>query len=839
MNRGTTLSVLLCVVLINVRALRSAERLSVPSDGWRTYEVYQPTVTRHAVIDATRHAHKYNHCPTIAWFQDRWFCIWGSHVPQVEHAPGQRMVFSTSRDGRVWTPIERLYSNPVHCESPVLYPEGKGHQWQPNLGVVDGELWALWNQGGSAHDFRGPGGQRSEDIRGLYFSRLRESDGKWINRPLRWSGEVYPVVEGRSFRIAATQNLCRLRSGRVLAPVSLYGGGKHAEDAPDSVTGWWGMEKINSVVYTDDLGETWHLSPGCQTPGLSWVQWEPTVWEQPDGSVMMFARHNTNWGLGHSKPTSGQYLLWSISHDQGETWAPHRYVPMESVCSRMHVAPLDGRGVWAPAKPDDDFTRRRYVMVHNDAPGGLYSWSAARSNLALFFSRGHGFDFVAGNNISGHQPRVCYPQMWRHGDTMGICYTSSESDARSIYAALVSPLPEPDRYYLFPRFNDVRRSPAPVRKGNAWAFDRSLPVSMPEPVDPGPDGFSFGAWVRDRGVGVLLDTRGNGGGLVIMLKSRSLDGKTAPRVRRPEACLQTKPHEFGPNLRLSPQGEWHYVGLTVDARTGQAMFTIDDRSETVRFDVPLPRPLKGVAPHVGAKSLPASALDGLRGDMRFAALYAGVALGPPQHRWLHNQFADELGVSQLDGAEKPASRALMWMDPIDDAFAGDFLVPTETKHGGSEVTTVDGRQVLRLRDHASVGVDLDENQRARGDRVLLRFQFRIEEGDGHTLCTVGDFNQPVRLIARGGHVLLCTNEVEKPCGPVKADGWTPMVVATWGDTVSARVGAGPAVSVDHRPEATWLYLGNGFPKYDDYPGRRLLVDVASVGTCVVPRGAYR
>jgi len=38
--------------------------------------------------------------------------------------------------------------------------------------------------------------------------------------------------------------------------------------------------------------------------------------------------------------------------------------------------------------------------------------------------------------------------------------------------------------------------------------------------------------------------------------------------------------------------------------------------------------------------------------------------------------------------------------------------------------------------------------------------------------------------------------------------------------------------VTHQPEATWLYLGDGFPKYDDWPGTRFLVDVESVRTQV-------
>ncbi len=119
-------------------------------DGWASYEVYQPSITRHDVLDARAHPHQYNHCATIAWFQDRWFCLWGSHTHPAEHAPGQRICFSTSRDGRAWTSLELLFSSASRCENPVRYPDGKGHQWQPNLAVVDGELRAVWNQGGIA-----------------------------------------------------------------------------------------------------------------------------------------------------------------------------------------------------------------------------------------------------------------------------------------------------------------------------------------------------------------------------------------------------------------------------------------------------------------------------------------------------------------------------------------------------------------------------------------------------------------------------------------------------------------------------------------------------------------
>ncbi len=826
-----SLAILLCVLTV---VLITPVFCNEPQS-WRSYEVYLPAITRHAVIDARTHLHKYNHCSTIAWFQDRWFCFWGSHVPVGEHVPGQRMVFSTSRDGRKWTPIQRIFSNAELCENPVLYPEGKGHQWQPNLGVVDGQLWVLWNQGGSVHDAKRSDGTKGEDLRGLYFSRLKHSDGKWVNRRLLWDGDIRPTVDGKQWYINTTQNLYRLRCGRVLAPVTLRMIGPACEEAPENVTGWWGVEKRNAVIYTDDLGETWHLSKGCVTPEARWIQWEPTVWEQPDGSVMMFARNNTNRSLGQGNPMSGQFLLWSISHDRGETWSPHRYVPLESICSRMHVAPLGGRGVWGPAGAHDDFTGRRYVMVHNDAPGGEYSWADARSNLALFFTRGAGFDFAPGNGFSARQPRTCYPQMWRRGDTLAVSYTTSEPDSRSICVALISPLPKPDRYYLFPRMNDVPRPPRPEREATWLAFDGGQHVAAKENVDPGKDGYSFAAWIRDRGTGMILDTRGSRGGFNVMIQSKNLEGVGGERRRFPAVCMQTKPHVFGPSLPLSPQGEWHYVGVTADNRTGEAVFHVDGRKDTVRFEAPVPRPLKGAVPHLGAKSLPNSSVPGWRGDLRFAALYAGPVLDESHHAWLYNQFAEELGRPLIKAEASPTAKPLMWTDPADEAaFERDFVLPENKPRGGSEVITLGGRKVLRIRDHGSVGVDLDENHRQQGDRVLMQFRFRPEQGDGQTLCTVGDFNEPARLALEGKKVLLTSGNQKIECGEVQPDGWTSVSLETSGTVTRARVGEGPFVKVTHRPEATWVFLGEGYPRYNDFPGTRLLIDVTSVQTCVQP-----
>lgn len=809
--------------------------MASPPGAWRTYEVYRPTITRHDVIDARTHGNKYNHCATIAWFDGRWFCMWGSNTRPAEHDPGQRVFFSTSQDGRSWAPAEVLFSNAEHSENPVQYPTDKGHQWQPNLALVDGELWAFWNQGGSAHDFKkGAGG--TADLRGLYFSRLKKAGGKWVNRRLEWGGKIWPEIDGRAYFIASTQNPYRLRTGRVLAPVTLYASEGSASDAPPEAKDWWGREKRNSVIYSDDMGATWRLSPGCITPGFSWIQWEPTVWEQPDGTVLMFARNNTHWGLGHGTPTSGEYLLWSFSRNGGETWSPHQFVPMESICSRMHVVPSDGRGVWAAALPGDDFGGRRYAMVHNDAPGALYEWAKARRNLSLFFTRGGGIDFVAGNALTGDEPEVAYPQAWGHDDTLAICYTQGNSAPRSIRVALVNPLPKHDRYYVFPRGNDLAPGVRPRRLGDAWSFDRHQHIATRRPVEPKDEGISFGAWLQPRTAGALFDTRKDASapGFVIILKGAPANpaaGKNRSVV--PTVTLLGPQEEVVSSLPMSLSGEWQYMGITLDNGKGEVLFCVNGVCETVRLQSPVRRSLKGVNAHIGGKRLVTSRLTGYAGDLRFLALYDGAVLDERQHGALREHFAKGAGDAWNVSAAAREIHPIIWMDSAQrDAFERDFVLPPAAEHGGTEAVTLEGVGALRFRDHGSAGIDLDDNERARGDRVAINFRFLIERGDSQTLCTVGDFNEAARVVARDGQVVLMAKGMDVPCGPISATGWTSISLETWGDRTTARSGAGPAAEVRHRPVATWAYLGEAFPKYGEYPGTRFLVDIGSLRTRV-------
>lgn len=93
-------------------------------------------------------------------------------------------------------------------------------------------------------------------------------------------------------------------------------------------------------------------------------------------------------------------------------------------------------------------------------------------------------------------------------------------------------------------------------------------------------------------------------------------------------------------------------------------------------------------------------------------------------------------------------------------------------------------------------------------------------------------NRPARVIVRDGHVLLVAGGTERPCGKADPNGWTAVNVETRSERTRAGLDGGSFAEVQHRPAATWVYLGEAFPKYGTYPGTSLLIDVDSVGTRV-------
>ena len=742
---------------------------------WRTYAVYNPRIERAVVVDAAAQPLRYNHDSSVAWFGDRWLCLWNANTIPLEGAPGQLNYVSTSRDGRAWSAPQPAFSDPARSANPIPCP--KGTQWQPNLLVVGKRLWCLWSQNSKdAHN-------------GCYFSTLGAPDGLWTNRLLTWEGRADPLIDGKPFRLFPTQNPVRLSTGRVLAPVTLMG--PLSTSAPAGKTGWQWLEKRNSVLYSDDDGATWRVSPGTVLPGLDWRQWEPTVIEQPDGSVLMLARNNAIPSLGDQPATPFQALTWSLSRDGGAMWSPHAYVPLDTVVSRMHLL----------RQPGSD----RTLMLHNDWPAGRFC--ADRRNLALFVNRGGGIAFTAGLGLTDREPEVAYPQMDIHGDALLFSYSQGACGLRNIRAVRVSPLPDPAQLYLYPRSN-LPQAPQCTLTNGVLTLSGGYALTCRAAPCVQPDRFLAEAEINPDDDGVLFDNRSRAGGFVW-----GLSGVCFVHLGEPAK-----------NIRSSlpvPRGRWSRVGVAIDYPKGEVVFSANGQTERASFK-PGRRSLSGTAATLFGPTPVNSSLTAFEGTVRSLTLDGTNRLFDAANP---AAFARDF-LAFPDGARPPdaPSAASETAGPPNGAsWSG---LPAARTASSAAVDTASGRTLLRLTGAASAGVELAANDRG-GAAVEFEFAFRIERGTTGTLCTVGDAIQTARVSVRGADIVLHAGGLTRLCGQAAPGAWQRLVLRTRSDVTAVTLDGNPPAELRHTPQATWLYLGEGFPSYVPPSDLSFCADVSS------------
>lgn len=390
----------------------------------RGYELYRPQV-RHAIIHEGKLAeghYAYNHMPSVEWFDGRFHAVWGAHAEtHLEGKPGQVNVWATSADFLHWDAPRML----AHDGPNGLPADPESVQWQPNLLNYDGkELWCVWTF-------------NSKDPRldGLYLSVLGKGAVGWRHRRIQRRQDV----GGRPCSIFASQNPVLLKSGRVLAPVTLNrrdpkhdAGGGHSTN---SVVLRW-----NACFYTDDGGNTW----GCSNP-ISSVedaagQWEPFFYEQADGKIRAYMRNFTK-GIPHG--TMWRLTAVGAGAEKGSVLHfPNDpiYSFMETANCRPQVFRLDGG---------------RYCLLQQDAFVNHRDYST-RLNVALHFSRGGADDFVAGPPVSRPGVISAYPQGIAHGGNIYAAYTFGPGDRpRGIEGVIVEPAPAQDRYHIWPRSKEL------------------------------------------------------------------------------------------------------------------------------------------------------------------------------------------------------------------------------------------------------------------------------------------------------------------------------------------------------------------------------------------------
>ncbi|MEI8206470.1 MAG: sialidase family protein, partial [Kiritimatiellales bacterium] len=756
--------------------------LTVRADDWSYYAVYQPTIERVFVCDATAQNLRYNHDSSIVWFLDRWFCVWNANTVPKEGAPGQLNYVSTSSDGQTWSTPQPVFSDPGLSSNPIPCPTGT--QWQPNLIVVSNRLWCFWLQWSS-----------SDNYEGCYFSMLDSPDGKWKNQKLTWGGNIHPMIDGKAFDPFPTQNPVRLRTGRVLVPVTLMG----PISAEAAAAGLTAREKRNSVIYTDDNGTTWQVSPGTVLPGLDWRQWEPTVFEQPDGSVMMFARNDLSPSKENGTVKPAETLTWSISKDGGATWSPQAFVPLQTVVSRMHVLQQENSD--------------RYLMIHNDWLAGSKD---ERHNLALFFNRGGGMDFVAGTGLTDTDIRACYAQMAFHGQSLLASY--SEQGSSNLKVVRVTPLPDPNQLYIYPRAN-IPASPRFAVTNDAISLAGGLALKCRTVPNVSPAGLSCAAWIKPINfVNVaLFDNRSSAGGFVWGYSSWLNVYLVDPAI----SITSHLPIKFG---------RTNYFGLTLDYVNGYATFYVNGEHETVTF-TPGTRSMASASATVAGPN-GVSNLSQFEGDLYAFAFYGTNRLSDTEHGSLF----------QTQSVALPQTPPSLLLAPADaPALARDFVLPTNNLPIAPEsVQTVqsDGKTLIRFTGATSAGVELGANERAYGDIADLEFAFRLESGDGQTLCTVGDANQPARVLVSGTNILLCANNQTIPCGRATPGVWQRLALKTGKTVTRVTLDSNPPAEIQHTPEATWIYLGDGYRPDSPTNYAVFSIDVQSVRSRVFPAEVF-
>ena len=759
---------------------------------WRRYEVYEPTVEIGTIYDGAKGKLKYNHCAAVAWFEDRWFALWNANTVPYEGKPSQPVVLSTSRDFVTWSEPIEPFNDPVHCTNPLTL--GEGRQWQPTLGVIRDQLWCVWNQG-SAGD------------KGCYFSFLTDPDGKWTHQRIEMGEEA--VIGGiRYDRFFPTQNLCLLSTGRVLAPLTIRG---PRWEVDQEIADWRRRMKRDTVLYTDDGGNTWRLSPGATIPNKPWACWEPTVWEADDGLVRMIGRNN-NWSDTSQGGDPGTKMMTSsISLDKGETWTPHAFLPVETISSRAHVL----------SAPGD-----RFVMVMNDWRKGVFPLD--RQNASLWFNRGGDFDFVPGINVSGRDTRVAYPQMWLKDNAVYIAYTCQGMPS-SIHSSKVTPLPDPNRYCLFPRSN-APQPPVPAMEEDSFHFNQLQRIET-NWAKPDNGDLSLGMWVRVDRHGVLLDARKEDSGVLFHFKATD-EGMAV------SAFLSTKERDIISSLK-PPSGEWCYLGLSIDNTAGKVHYFVNDETDARTFSAPAE--LAGDTVYFGYKRFEGSRCPGLSGDIRWAAIYDGAVLSSEQHHAAFNILAKEVGKMELHDVE-PLPKPSFELDPARRRWKRRIR---RLRDEGTLVRCLKrrGRSVLRLNGEASASVDLDRNRPAEGDAVEFEFAFRMESmlspGQQVVLCTAGGGDRALRIVVDGEQPQTLQVRFDGKLLEVsgmKHQAWTRVRLRLSKTASSVACDEGEPFEVAFPSPRTWIFLGQGYLEDRVPPSVAFFVDMDSVRSRVVRPG---
>ncbi len=770
------------IIIVMFASLLRAER------PWRNYEVYQPEISRYYVANPAFLNVKYNDHSCIVWFKGNWYCFWTGRT----HLESPPLIYlSESQDARRWSVPSPCFVDEQMCENPVELPQAR-----PVTIEFKGKLWVFWN----GSDFK-TGKNNS-----VYISTLDAPGGKWNNRQMLWDANSLPVVKDIEYSVEFTSNPVVLQNARIIIPCVLT-----------PVSG--DAQKIACTVYSDDLGLSWQVSAEGVDFDASTEKIEAAIWPEHESenslSMVISGGIRPEMKKYDQIPDNAAAFYWASTRDTGSNWSLPDKLHIDSISSGMSVVvPYEYEG-----KPLED---DRAIMIFNDSKYENMTLLRDHSGLAMFFNRGGGFDFAAGNHIAPQETFTSSPYTAVRGERLIVSYTVGVQEA-AIKVAHISSVPRRDRSYIYPRAAGFTDTPRPsINRDGYYHFQGNQYIKTQDVVNVDENGFSGALWFRGDFEGLIFDCRKEDGTAgfswfigqnLVKLQLPGVDAFVADEIKQ----------EFI---------YWTYLGFTVDALQGKIDFYLNGEFvETRQYSKDKLKRLSGDVGFIGFKD----GIEGLSGDIGFLGFYNEV-FGNAQHRHIYNSFAGQLRLPYLRGESASPKKPVFELDPIKAAPDGTlrgFEYPTGNKGGTIELETIAGRNLMRFNGQANAGLDVDTNDRRYGDHLQLEFAFMIESKEQMVLCTIGDTLSPVRIVSRDNCLYMSLNDNEQLIGEVQPDRWHTIVIFSGGTITRAKLGNNRFRQISHTPQATWFYLGQAYKTDEFNPQTSFVIDISTVRTRII------
>ncbi len=480
------------------------------------YAIYDPEIITQTVIDPYNDPSGLTYVSNSSleyWRGKFWAIMDGNAGGLNEGNAGQKIWLTTSDDGETWAQAVQPFRDSSYCNNPITVSTGT--EWQPNLVVVNDELWCIWSGSGDL---------------AAYVSKLTDPAGKWTNYRFEFDASNHVTLSstingaatgGRNLTMTfgaasdywafPTQNPIVLQDGSVLCPVAAVTYSQFSTQI--TTTNVW-LTQLKFAVLLRWDGDAWSTVVVDTSAFGDYCAWEPFVVENPAGHVYCYVR---NLSTLSADP---DMMLVAVSTDGGETFTAAK-------SSKLLVPSTRGFA--------RRITNRRWAMVHcdhpqnsNQTPNQSFS-PAVRRNGAVFMSRRGSNDFIPGVNFSGDDPCMNYPQFTVHDGKLWINYTSGTGTAirRSLKVVTVD-LPDDTVGLVCPRSVNKHTTitAPPVVAGSPPYFDfTGLQQVVSADSVTATSGLTYAAWVQlDADGAVIADNRNATGtsGAVFMLTGLAL-----------------------------------------------------------------------------------------------------------------------------------------------------------------------------------------------------------------------------------------------------------------------------------------------------------------------------